>query len=88
MRIERCSHCPLDELDHLRANSRAGRLLDRVLELDFAMNNLAIPWSDVTVEEMRGVRVLREERDRYQRELQEEALREQRLRVFQSRRGH
>ena len=30
--------------------------------------HFSIPWSDVTAEEVRGLQILKEERDRYQRE--------------------
>ena len=64
----RCERCGLDDLDDARAHSNAGRIFERVLEMDFAAEHFSIPWSDVTVEEARGIQILKEERNRYQRE--------------------
>ena len=64
----RCTHCKLDDLDHARTHSNAGRLFERLLELEFDAGHFSIPWSDVTAEEVRGLQILKEERDRYQRE--------------------
>jgi len=55
-------------LDYARSHSSAGRLFERVLELEFDAANFSIPWSDVTAEEVRGLQILKDERDRYQRE--------------------
>jgi hypothetical protein len=66
--VNRCSHCKLDDLDHARTHSNAGRLFERLLELEFDAAHFSIPWSDVTAEEVRGLQILKEERDRYQRE--------------------
>jgi predicted RNA-binding Zn-ribbon protein involved in translation (DUF1610 family) len=66
--INRCAHCKLDDLDDARAHSAAGRLFERLLELEFDAAHFSIPWSDVTAEEVRGLQILKEERDRYQRE--------------------
>ena len=41
---------------------------ERLLELEFDAAHFSIPWTDVTAEEVRGLQVLKEERDRYQRE--------------------
>jgi predicted RNA-binding Zn-ribbon protein involved in translation (DUF1610 family) len=66
--VNRCAHCKLDDLDHARAHSSAGRLLDRLLELEFSAAHFDVPWTDVTAEEVRGLQILKDERDRYQRE--------------------
>lgn len=50
--------------------SRTGHLFERVLELEFSCNNFAVSWSDVTAEEVVGLQILKDERDRYQREQQ------------------
>ena len=68
--VNRCDRCPMLELEHVRAHSNAGRLFERVLELEFDTANFAVPWSEVTAEEVKGLQVLKDERDRYQRELQ------------------
>ena len=66
--VNRCAHCKLDDLDYARLHSNAGRLFERLLELEFDAAHFIIPWSDVTAEEVRGLQILKEERDRYQRE--------------------
>ena len=66
--VNRCQHCGLEDLDYARTHSSAGRLFERVLELEFDATHFAIPWSDVTAEEVRGLQILKEERDRYQRD--------------------
>jgi len=66
--VNRCAHCKLDDLDYARLHSNAGRLFERLLELEFDAAHFSIPWSDVTAEEVRGLQILKEERDRYQRE--------------------
>jgi predicted RNA-binding Zn-ribbon protein involved in translation (DUF1610 family) len=66
--VNRCAHCKLDDLDYARSHSNAGRLFERLLELEFDAAHFSIPWSDVTAKEVRGLQILKEERDRYQRE--------------------
>jgi predicted RNA-binding Zn-ribbon protein involved in translation (DUF1610 family) len=66
--VTRCDHCKLDDLEHARSHSQAGRLFERVLELEFDAAHFSVPWSDVTAEEARGLQILTEERDRYRRE--------------------
>ena len=66
--VNRCAHCKLDDLDYARTHSNAGRLFERLLELEFDAAHFSIPWTDVTAEEVRGLQILKEERDRYQRE--------------------
>lgn len=55
--INRCSHCRLDDLDYVRSHSVAGRLFERVLELEFDAAHFSVPWSDITTEEVREVSV-------------------------------
>ena len=66
--IIRCRHCKLDDLDDARNYSHAGRLFERLLELEFDAHHFSIPWTEVTVEEVKGLQILKEERERYQRE--------------------
>jgi hypothetical protein len=66
--IIRCLHCKLDDLDDMRNHSHAGRLFERLLELEFDAQHFSIPWTDVTAEEVKGLQILKEERERYQRE--------------------
>jgi len=66
--VNRCAHCKLDDLDFARRHSNAGRLLERLLDLEFDVAHFSIPWADVTAEEVRGLQILKDERDRYLRE--------------------
>jgi hypothetical protein len=67
--IARCDRCPLDALDHVRQRSQAGRLLERVLQLDFVFPaGSALPWGELTCADVKGLQILRQERDKYQRE--------------------
>jgi hypothetical protein len=67
--IARCDRCPLDLLDHVRQRSHAGRLLERLLQLDFIFPpGSALPWGEVTAAEVKGLQILRQERDKYQQE--------------------
>lgn len=68
--VSRCDRCPVHELEYVRAHSAAGRLFERVLELEFACANFAVPWSEISAEEVKGLQVIKEERDRYQRDQQ------------------
>jgi len=71
--VNRCDRCPLNDLDHVRSNSSAGRLLERVLQLDFNTEHFAVSWADVSAEEVRGLQILKEERNRWDREKRDEA---------------
>ena len=66
--VNRCEGCPVNELEYVRAHSAAGRLFERVLELEFACDNFAVPWADVTAEEVKGLQILKDERDRFERD--------------------
>ena len=68
--VNRCEQCPVNELEYVRAHSSAGRLFERVLELEFDCAHFAVPWHEITAEEVKGLQVLKDERDRYQREKQ------------------
>ena len=70
--VNRCARCPVNELEYVRAHSAAGRLFERVLELEFDCAHFAVPWDEVTAEEVGGLQVLQDERERYQRERQRE----------------
>lgn len=53
----------------MRQRSVAGRLLERVLQLDFIFPpGSALPWAEITAAEVKGLQILRQERDKYQRE--------------------
>lgn len=68
--VNRCDRCPMNELEYVRAHSGAGRLFERLLELEFDCAHFSVPWNEVTAEEVRGLQVLKEERERYLREQQ------------------
>lgn len=68
VKIERCTSCPVWELEYVRTHSHAGRLFERVLELEFDATNFSIPWHEVTAEEVKGLQILKDERERYNRE--------------------
>lgn len=67
-RVERCARCPLNDLDYARSHSAAGRLLNRLMDLEFDVGKFRVDWADVTAEEALGLRILADERDRRQRE--------------------
>lgn len=46
--------------------------MERVLELDFAVSCLKVDWDEVTAEEVFGLKILRQERDRFIHEKREE----------------
>ena len=54
----------------VRHAKSAGRLFERVLELEFDCAHFAVPWHEITAEEVKGLQVLKDERDRYQRDKQ------------------
>lgn len=65
--LNRCEDCPILDLEIARSTSHAGRLLNRVLDLDFAFEH-RIPIGDlpVTVEEFEGLKILSQERGKKQ----------------------
>jgi hypothetical protein len=67
-RVNRCAHCALNDLDYARSHTAAGRLLNRVMDIEFDVAKFKVDWADVTAEEALGLRILADERDRYQRE--------------------
>lgn len=67
----RCRDCPLHELSKARTGSEAGRLLERVLELDFVAERFKVGWDEVTAEEVNGLQILKQERDRWSEELRQ-----------------
>jgi len=67
-RANRCSRCPLNDLDYARSHSAAGRLLNRIMDMEFDVAKFKVDWADVTAEEAHGLRILADERDQYQRE--------------------
>ena len=83
--LDRCAHCPVLAVEHYRSITQAGRLLDRVLDLDFDMKHLHIPWSDVTAEEVMGIKILDQERDKWQRETVEQRRKDDEMQALMER---
>lgn len=71
MVVDRCVECPLHQLDQAR-QGHAGRLLDRVLRLDFNADTFQIGWDQVSAEDVLGLQILRDERRKFQIEKQDE----------------
>ena len=88
--VERCDTCPVLEVGRVRAQTAAGRLLERVLELDFETRRFKIDWSEVTAEEAVGLKVLEQEREKWRdeqmRDRQEKWEEEMRRRQVEERR--
>lgn len=87
---ERCYSCPVAGIEHARAISAAGRLLERVLDLDFDTQRFKIGWDDVTCEEASALKILVQERNKWEREdadkKREEAELDRRMHDMQQRR--
>ena len=66
----RCADCPLTRIDELCATSKAGELLAPTYDLDFNTQNFEVPWSDVSALHAKCLKILRQESQRYQLELQ------------------
>lgn len=66
--ILRCDSCPVTGIEHARATSPAGRLLEQVLELDADTKRFKIDWGEVSAEQAFGLRVLDQERSKWERE--------------------
>lgn len=76
--IKRCGECALDDLTFARANTGAGRTMGRVLEMDFIADRFRVGWDEVSVEDVRGLQVLKQERDRWEKEKRDRMDRENR----------
>lgn len=55
----------------MRGHTAAGRLFDRVLELEFDCEHFSVDRASVTDEDRNGLQVLLLERDKYRTELDE-----------------
>jgi hypothetical protein len=86
---ERCESCPVVEVEHYRATTSTGQLLDRVLEHEFDTKHYHIDPGGVSAEVREGLKVLEHERMRWERETREKADQEreeqQRVREMQRR---
>lgn len=90
---ERCESCPAVEVEHYRATTSTGQLLDRVLEHEFDTKHYQIDPGNVSAEVREGLKILEHERTRWERETREKADQEreerQRVQEMQRRqRGH
>jgi len=64
----RCDHCPLDRLD-AAANSEPGLLLQRALELEYALKaGVTVSLDEIAADEFWAIRVINKERERRERE--------------------
>ena len=68
VRLDRCEGCPVVVLDACRSSSNAGRLLDRVLEVEFDLKHGLAHMDLVTCEERDALRALEQERARWEHE--------------------
>jgi len=73
---ERCESCPVVEVEHFRATTSTGQLLDRVLEHEFDTKHYHIDPRGVSAEVREGLKVLEHERLRWERETREKANQE------------
>jgi len=69
--IERCESCPTVEVEYYRAVTRAGQLLDRVLEHDFDTKHYRIDPGEVPADVRVGLKVLEQERTKWEKETRE-----------------
>jgi hypothetical protein len=66
--IRRSEECPVTKFEKARTSSEAGRLLNIALEMDHVTKTYQVNWYDVTAEQDKCVRILEDERNKYQRE--------------------
>jgi hypothetical protein len=88
---ERCEPCPVVEVEYYRASTWTGQLLDRVLEHEFDAKHYHVDPGSVSAEVREGLKVLEQERSRWEKETHEKAEQErqeqQRIREMQQRAG-
>ena len=68
-------------IDHYRSNSGAGKLLERVLDLDGYLKRYQIGWDNINAEEHRALTILENERAAWVQEDAEDKRREQEMRM-------
>jgi len=68
VKLDRCPDCPITVLDRVRSFSPAGRLLDRVLDLEFDLKHGLGRPDRVTCEERDALRTLEHERGKWEHE--------------------
>jgi len=74
---ERCGDCPVLALEHARECTPAGRLLERTLDLDFDTSHFTVDWADITCEEDQALKILTQERSKWESERRDEQRQEQ-----------
>jgi hypothetical protein len=74
--VERCDSCPVTKIEQVRATTFAGRLLTRIWDLDFDSKHIRFGSDEVTEEEIMGLRILAQERVKYEKEVWEERQRQ------------
>jgi hypothetical protein len=88
---QRCETCPVVEVEYYRQTTATGQLLDRVLEHEFDCKHYKIDPGSVSAEVREGLKVLENERSRWERDSREKADQEreeqQRVREMQQRSG-
>jgi hypothetical protein len=88
---ERCESCPVVEVEHYRATTSTGQLLDRVLEHEFDTKHYHIDPGGISAEVREGLKVVESERTRWEKESREKADQErqeqQRVREMQRKSG-
>lgn len=68
MMLQRCDACPVLRMVEAKM-SPAGRLLDRVLEVDFLVeSHFQVSLSEVRADEIKGLQILKEERHKFSEE--------------------
>lgn len=79
------------EVEHYRATTSTGQLLDRVLEHEFDCKHYRVEPGAISAEVREGLKVLEHERSRWERESREKADQErqeqQRIREMQRKQG-
>jgi hypothetical protein len=69
--LERCDSCPVLEIAHYRATTAAGQLLERVLEHEFDCKHYKVDPGEVDVELREGLKMLEQERGKFDRQAHE-----------------
>jgi hypothetical protein len=68
---ERCEACAVTEIEYRRRSTTTGQLLDRILEHDFDCKHYRMDPGDVSVEIREGLKVLEQERGKWEQETRE-----------------
>ena len=86
---QRCDGCPVTEVEYQRATTPTGRLLNRVLEHEFDAKHYNVDPGAISVEIREGLKVLEQERNKWEQETRERKQQEyedrQRVRELQQR---